>query len=171
MRSVSSPSATTGASCCWTRPPDDQPPAFAWEVFRAPLAGIVCMHRGLGPADTLSVGRYRQPLPLALTARGLGTCVEASVAGSPEIVRAPLAIPADLAMLCGLAVGYPAPDFPPIACPSAVRPSGRTWCASTANPGSARTDRGNDHKPGHGRRCGMSHGGRSPTPRAWVSQG
>jgi hypothetical protein len=112
VRSVSSLSATTGASCCGTRTPDDKPPAFAWEVFRAPLAGIVCMHRDLGPADALSVGRYRQPLPLALTARGLGTCVEASVAGSPEIVRAPLAIPADLAILCGLAVGYPDPDFP-----------------------------------------------------------
>jgi hypothetical protein len=118
VRSVSSPSATTGASCGGTRPPDDQPPAVAWEV--------VC---------------------------------------------APLAIPAALAMLCGPAVGSPDPDFPPIACPSAVRPSGRTWCASTAHPGSARTDRGNDHKPGHGRRCGVRHGGRSPTPRAWVSQG
>jgi hypothetical protein len=31
---------------------------------------------------------------------------------SPEIVRAPLAIPADLAILCGLAVGYPDPDVP-----------------------------------------------------------
>jgi len=93
-------------------PPDDQPPTVAWEVVRAPLAGIVCMHRDLGPADALSVGRYRQPLPLAWTARGLGTCVAASVAGSPESVRAPLAIPADLAMLCGLAVGSPDPDFP-----------------------------------------------------------
>jgi nitroreductase len=83
-----------------------------WEFFRAPLAGIVCIHRDLGPADALSVGMYLQTLLLALTERGLGTCIEVSVAGYPEIVRAQLAVPADLSILCGLAVGYPAPDFP-----------------------------------------------------------
>jgi nitroreductase len=51
-------------------------------------------------------------LLLALTARGLGTCVEVSIAGYPEIVRAQLAIPAELSILCGLAVGYADPDFP-----------------------------------------------------------
>jgi nitroreductase len=83
-----------------------------WEFFRAPLVGIVCMHKDLGPADALSVGMYLQTLLLALTERGLGTCVEVSVTGYPEIVRAQLAIPAELSILCGLAVGYPDPDFP-----------------------------------------------------------
>jgi nitroreductase len=82
-----------------------------WEFFRAPLAGIVCMHRDLGLADALGVGMYLQTLLLALTARGLGTCVEVSIAGYPEIVRAQLAIPEELLILCGLAVGYPDPDF------------------------------------------------------------
>src|SRR5262249_33648618 len=82
-----------------------------WEFFRAPLAGIVCMHRDLRPADALSVGMFLQTLLLALTARGLGTCVEVSVAGYPEIVRAQLAIPTELSILCGLAVGYSDPDF------------------------------------------------------------
>jgi nitroreductase len=82
-----------------------------WEFFRAPLAGIVCMHRGLGPADALSVGMFLQTLLLAVTARGLGTCVEVSIAGYPESVRAQLEIPAELSILCGLAVGYPDPDF------------------------------------------------------------
>jgi nitroreductase len=83
-----------------------------WEFFGAPLVGIVCMHRDLGPADALSVGMYLQTLLLALTERGLGTCVEASITGYPEIVRAQLAIPAELSILCGLVVGYPDPDFP-----------------------------------------------------------
>jgi len=82
-----------------------------WEFFRAPLAGIVCMHRDLGPADSLSVGMFLQTLLLALTARGLGTCVEVSVAGYPEIVRAQLAIRRELTILCGLAIGYADPDF------------------------------------------------------------
>ena len=34
-----------------------------WEFFRAPVAGIVCMHRDLGPADALSVGMFLQTLP------------------------------------------------------------------------------------------------------------
>ena len=47
-----------------------------------------------------------------LTARGLGTCLEVSITGYLEIVRAQLAIPAELSILCGVAIGYPDPDFP-----------------------------------------------------------
>jgi nitroreductase len=83
-----------------------------WEFFRAPLAGIVCMHRDLGPADALSVGMYLQTLLLALAERSLGSCVEVSVTGYPEIIRAQLSIPTELSLLCGVAVGYPDPEFP-----------------------------------------------------------
>ena len=48
--------------------------------FGAALVGIVSMHRDLGPADALLT-----PI-LALTARGLGTCVELSMAGYPDLV-------------------------------------------------------------------------------------
>jgi nitroreductase len=70
------------------------------------------MHRELGPADALSVGMYLQTLMLALTARGLDTCVEVSVAGYPDVVRAELEIPEELTIICALAVGYGDPDFP-----------------------------------------------------------
>ncbi|MEV6135707.1 nitroreductase [Nocardia sp. NPDC051990] len=83
-----------------------------WEFFRAPLAGIVCMHRDLGSVDVLGVGMFLQTLLLALTACGLGTCVQVSIAGYPEIVHAQLGIPTELSVLCGLAVGYPDPAFP-----------------------------------------------------------
>jgi nitroreductase len=83
-----------------------------WEFFRAPLAGIVCMHRDLGPADAMGVGMFLQILLLALTERGIGSCVEISVTGYPDIIREQLSIPAELSILCGLAVGYPDPDFP-----------------------------------------------------------
>ena len=53
------------------------------------------MHRDLGPADALSVGMFLQTLLLALTERGLGSCV-----------------PTELSILCGLAIGYPDPEFP-----------------------------------------------------------
>ena len=51
-----------------------------FEYFRAPRTGIVCLHRDLGPADALSVGMFLQTFLLALTERGLGSCVEVSVA-------------------------------------------------------------------------------------------
>src|SRR5215469_13794380 len=83
-----------------------------WEFFRAPVAGIVCMHRDLGLADAVSVGMFLQTLLLALTERGLGSCVEVSITGYPEILRAQLAISEQLSILCGVAIGYPDPHFP-----------------------------------------------------------
>lgn len=47
-----------------------------------------------------------------MTARGLATCVEVSLAGYPEVVRSQLNILPELMIMCGLAVGYPDPDFP-----------------------------------------------------------
>ena len=82
-----------------------------WEFFRAPLAGIVCMHHDLDYVDALGVGMFMQNFLLALTARGLGTCVQVSIAGYPETVRDQLGIGEDMRILCGLAIGYPDPEF------------------------------------------------------------
>lgn len=83
-----------------------------WEFFRAPLAGIVCMHEDLHHVDSLGVGMFLQTLLLALTARGLGTCVQVSIAGYPDIVREQLGIAPEFTVLCGVAIGYPDPGFP-----------------------------------------------------------
>ena len=83
-----------------------------WEFFRAPLAGIVCMHRDLHHVDSMGVGMFLQTFVLALTARELATCVQVSIAGYPEIVHRHLAIPPQYMILCGLAIGYPDPNFP-----------------------------------------------------------
>jgi nitroreductase len=83
-----------------------------WEFFRAPLAGIVCMHRDLDNVDAMGVGMFLQTLMLALTARGLGTCAQVSIAGYPDVIREQLPIGEDMRILCGLAIGYPDPTFP-----------------------------------------------------------
>jgi nitroreductase len=83
-----------------------------WEFFRAPVGAVVCMHRDLGLVDSLGVGMFVQTLVLALTERGLGSCVQVSIAAYPEILRAQLDIPDELTVLCGLAIGYPDPAFP-----------------------------------------------------------
>lgn len=83
-----------------------------FDFFGAPLAAIISMPQALGPPDALSVGLWLQTLLLALTERGLGTCVEVSVAGYPEILRKELGISPDLLILCGLAIGYADDSFP-----------------------------------------------------------
>jgi nitroreductase len=82
-----------------------------WEFFRAPVAGVVCMHRELGAADSLAVGMFLQTLVLALTERGLGTCLQVSISHFPDVLREQLGIPDDLQIICGLAVGYADPSF------------------------------------------------------------
>lgn len=55
---------------------------------------------------------FLQNLLLALTERGLGSCVQVSTALHPHILREHLGIPDELTVLRGVAVGYPDPDFP-----------------------------------------------------------
>jgi nitroreductase len=83
-----------------------------WEFFRAPVGAVVCMHSDLGTVDAVGVGMFLQTLVLALTERGLGTCVQVSIAAYPETLREHLGIPEDLTVLCGLSIGYPDPTFP-----------------------------------------------------------
>jgi nitroreductase len=83
-----------------------------WEFFRAPVGAVVCMHRDMGLVDSVGVGMFLQTLVLALAERGLGTCVQVSIAAYPEILRAHLGIPEELTVLCGLSIGYPDPAFP-----------------------------------------------------------
>lgn len=83
-----------------------------WEFFRAPVGAVVCMHRDLGLADSLGVGMFLQTLLLALTERGLASCVQVSIAAYPQILREQLDIPDELTVLCGIAIGYADENFP-----------------------------------------------------------
>ena len=84
-----------------------------WDFFHAPVAGIVCMHRDLGLPDAIGVGMFLQTLLLALTERGLDSCVQVSTALYPDVVREQLDIPDELTVLCGICIGYADPAFPP----------------------------------------------------------
>lgn len=83
-----------------------------WDFFNAPVAGIVCMHRDLGLPDAIGVGMFLQTLLLALTERGLDSCVQVSTALYPDVVRQQLDIPDELTVLCGICIGYADPAFP-----------------------------------------------------------
>lgn len=82
-----------------------------WDFFHAPVAGIVCMHRDLGLPDAIGVGMFLQTLLLALTERGLDSCVQVSTALYPDVVRQHLDIPDNLTVLCGICIGYADPAF------------------------------------------------------------
>lgn len=84
---------------------------FNYRFYNAPLAGIVCMNRGLRHVDSLGVGMFLQTFLLGLTARGLGSCVQMLIAGFPHVVREVLEIPDQYEILCGLAIGYPVEGF------------------------------------------------------------
>jgi nitroreductase len=79
-----------------------------WEFFHAPVAGFVFLHKDLGLPDAAGVGMFLQNFLLALTERGIGSCVQVSLAGYPEIVRSQLSIPAELKLICGMSI----PDYP-----------------------------------------------------------
>lgn len=80
-----------------------------YEFFGAPVAGVVTMHKALGQPDALSVGMFLQTFVLALTDRGVGCCLQASVAGYPEVLAREFRIPEDQVVLCGIAIGWPKP--------------------------------------------------------------
>ncbi|BBZ53201.1 MULTISPECIES: nitroreductase [Mycobacteriaceae] len=83
-----------------------------WEFFGAPVAAVVCMHRDFGDVDALGVGMFLQTLLLALEERGVGSCVQVSIALYPDVLRAQLDIPEELTILCGISIGYADPGFP-----------------------------------------------------------
>ncbi|KAI0204934.1 Nitroreductase-like protein [Astrocystis sublimbata] len=77
-----------------------------YDFFGAPVGVIVCMSAELVGQAAFSVGMYLQTFLLALTERGVGSCVEISVTGYPDVVRREVGIPDSLSILVGVAVGY-----------------------------------------------------------------
>ena len=77
-----------------------------FEFFGAPHVGVICMEKVLEKWDAMAVGMYLQTLILALTARGVDTCLEVSIIGYPDIIRKTLGIGDELDLLCGIAIGY-----------------------------------------------------------------
>jgi nitroreductase len=80
-----------------------------YELFDAPHVAIVCMDAAFGVGVALDIGIYVQTLMLALTARGIASCPQASLRNYPAVVRRVLEIPNGLRILCGISIGYEDP--------------------------------------------------------------
>ncbi|KAK4504232.1 hypothetical protein PRZ48_005148 [Zasmidium cellare] len=79
-----------------------------YEFFGAPVVGVITMDASLTTVDAMSVGMFVQTFMLALTERGLGSCLEVSVTGYLEVLREGFGIGEGQTILCGIAVGWPA---------------------------------------------------------------
>ncbi|PYH87880.1 hypothetical protein BO71DRAFT_404296 [Aspergillus ellipticus CBS 707.79] len=80
------------------------------EFLGVPLARIICIDRAMYKVDLLSVGMWLQTLVLELTAQGLDTCFQVSIAGFAEVVKRELGMGDRVEVLCGLAVGDWGPE-------------------------------------------------------------
>ncbi|KAF7190525.1 Nitrobenzene nitroreductase [Pseudocercospora fuligena] len=79
-----------------------------YSFFDAPTVACITMNKDLSGVDAMSVGLFIQTFMLALTERGLGSCLQVSVTGYPELLRKEFGLKDDQMVLCGMAIGYPA---------------------------------------------------------------
>jgi nitroreductase len=77
-----------------------------YELFDAPVALFFFMDARLARGSWLDYGMFLQNVMLLARERGLDTCPQAAWLELHKVVRAELAIPESLAMVCGMALGY-----------------------------------------------------------------
>jgi nitroreductase len=83
-----------------------------FELFDAPHVAVVCMKKSFGIGVALDVGMWVQTFMLALWARGVGSCAQASLRLYPGLIKEILGIGDDLEILCGISFGYEDPSVP-----------------------------------------------------------
>lgn len=87
-----------------------------FEFFDAPHVAIICLEKYFGLGVALDVGMYVQTLMLALWARGVVSCPQASLRQYPQIIRQELVIPDNLRILCAVSFGYEDASVPANRC-------------------------------------------------------
>lgn len=89
---------------------DKQRQKIAWEnnyrFFGAPVGLLFLIDKQLNQGSWLDMGMFIQNVMLAAKALGLDTCPQASLAEYPDQVRDLLTLPAELAVVCGMSLGY-----------------------------------------------------------------
>lgn len=83
-----------------------------FSFFDAPVGFIFTLDRKLGEGMFLDYGMFMANLMTAARARGLDTCAQAAFADYHKTIRAVLGIPENELIVCGMALGYAAPDAP-----------------------------------------------------------
>ena len=81
-----------------------------YEFFGAPVGLFFSLDRDMELGSWLDAGMFIQSVMLAARGFGLETCPQAAFCNYHEIVAARVGIPDDQQLVCGMALGFPAPD-------------------------------------------------------------
>ncbi|MEI7763802.1 MAG: nitroreductase [Comamonadaceae bacterium] len=81
-----------------------------YRFFGAPCVLFLFLDSSLSPWSIFDMGLFTQTLALAAHARGLGTCLQASLTHYPDAVRDFLALPSSKKLMLGISLGYPDPQ-------------------------------------------------------------
>ncbi len=77
-----------------------------YDFFGAPAAFFFAIDRQMGPGQWAHLGMLMQTIALTAEDKGLATCMQEAWARQHSFVRRFFAIPDELQVYCGLAVGY-----------------------------------------------------------------
>jgi nitroreductase len=75
--------------------------------YGAPVLILVTMDKSHIPSQLIDIGCAVENLCLAAHDRGLGTCIIALILMFGDVIREQLALPDDLEVVVGVALGYP----------------------------------------------------------------
>lgn len=98
-------------------PRDDKPARLTqlaknYDFFGATAAFFFAIDRQMGPGQWAHLGMLMQSIALVAEAKGLATCMQESWMTRHTFVRRFFAIPDELQIYCGMAVGYADPKHP-----------------------------------------------------------
>jgi nitroreductase len=77
-----------------------------FELFDAPHVAFLCMNEVFSHSSAADVGMYAQTLMLSLTAHGLASCAQGTMAHHPDLVRETFKLDPEIKVLFGLSFGY-----------------------------------------------------------------
>lgn len=83
-----------------------------YDFFGAPAAFFFAIDRQMGPGQWAHLGMLMQTIALVAEEKGLATCMQEAWARRHGFIRQFFAIPDELQVYCGLAVGYKDPAAP-----------------------------------------------------------
>lgn len=78
-----------------------------YAAFDAPVMLLFFIEPNAGVGSYIDYGMFLQNIMLAASEHGLATCVQASLAEYPDVVRAHLGEYANQLLVCGMSLGYP----------------------------------------------------------------
>jgi nitroreductase len=83
-----------------------------YRFFNAPVVVYLCMDRCLAPWSLFDLGALSHGIMLSAEEQGVGSAVAVTLAAHPDLIRKELAIPENLSIVIGIALGRTDPGSP-----------------------------------------------------------